>query len=265
MNKKEKHQHDLKPLFAAYLNDGQAGPLQEYLLAHSGLPGRRANLELAEAFADSAGAAARISGDLAWELCLDMAAIPPEAAPVDDPREFLPFCGAAGLGAIGAALPPSSVAGRYEAALAELQVLARDPRWRLREAVCFGGQRLLAARGIDTVAALRQWLAGGSWLEMRAAAAIVAEPALLADKKMAVSALLLHREIVAQLLAARDRKSESFRILRQALAYTISVVVAALPGEGRAWLERLQQAPDPDVQWIVRENLKKKRLQHLGE
>ncbi len=292
MNKKEKHQHDLNPLFAAYLQNGQAGPLHEYLLAHSNLPGRRANLELAEVFADSAGAAsrvdrgaasrvdrgaasqvdrgavsrvdrgaaARISGDLAWELCLDMAAIPPEAAPVNDPREFLPFCGAAGLGAIGAV-----TSARYEAALAELQVLARDPRWRLREAVCFGGQRLLASRGIDTVAALRQWLAGGSWLEMRAAAAIVAEPALLADKKMAVSALLLHREIVAQLLAARDRKSESFRILRQALGYTISVVVAALPGEGRAWLERLQQAPDPDVQWIVRENLKKKRLQNLGQ
>lgn len=257
MNKKEKHLRDLKSLFAAYLNDGQAGPLEEYLLANSNLPGRRANLELAEAFADSAGAAAR--SDLAWELCLDLAGIPPEAAPVDDPREFLAFCGVAGLGAIGAAAP-----ARYEAALGELQLLARDPRWRLREAVCFGGQRLLAARGIDTVAALRQWLAGGSWLEMRAAAAIVAEPALLADKKMAVSALLLHREIVAQLLAARDRKSESFRILRQALGYTISVVVAALPREGLAWLERLQQAPDPDVQWIVRENLKKNRLKDVG-
>ena len=260
MNKKEKHLDDLKPLFAAFLSSGQAGPLEEYLLANSSLPGRRANLELAAAFADSAAAAARTGSDLAWNLCLDLAAIPPEAAPVGDPREFLPFCGAAGLGAIGAVTP-----ARFEAALAELQTLARDPRWRLREAVCFGGQRLLAARGIDTVAALRQWLAGESWLEMRAAAAIVAEPALLADKKMAVSALLLHREIVAQLLNARDRKSESFRILRQGLGYTISVVVAALPREGLAWLERLQQAPDPDVQWIVRENLKKNRLKDVRE
>lgn len=258
MSKKDEHLQDLKPLFETFLETGDPVELAQYLLDHSALPGPRANLELAEAFADTAGAAAVVGGDQLWTLCQEMAGLPAEMAPVNHPREFLPFCAAAGLGAIGAAVP-----SRFDPALETLRNLARDPRWRLREGVCFGAQRLLAARGIDTIAALRQWVGGGNWLELRAAAATVAEPALLKDKKMAVHALQLHKEIMAQVLQAQDRSSEPFKTLRQALGYTISVVAVALPREGLDWLGKLQQAPDPDVQWIVRENFKKERLKNL--
>jgi hypothetical protein len=36
--------------------------------------------------------------------------------------------------------------------------------------------------------------------------------------------------------------------------------VAALPGEGFARLERWAASDDPDVRWLVRENLRKSRL-----
>ena len=38
------------------------------------------------------------------------------------------------------------------------------------------------------------------------------------------------------------------------------MVVAALPPEGFAYLHQLAGSPDRDVQWILKENLKKARL-----
>jgi hypothetical protein len=56
------------------------------------------------------------------------------------------------------------------------------------------------------------------------------------------------------------RKTDDFKALRRALGYTLSVVVRALPNPGFAWLRELAASSDPDVRWIVRENLKKNRL-----
>jgi hypothetical protein len=49
-------------------------------------------------------------------------------------------------------------------------------------------------------------------------------------------------------------------VLRQGLGYCWSVAVAALPDEGFPRMERLASLDDPDVRWVVRENLKKARL-----
>jgi hypothetical protein len=53
------------------------------------------------------------------------------------------------------------------------------------------------------------------------------------------------------------------RVLRKALGCCWSVAVAALPEEGLPRFERLERSTDPDVLWIVRENLKKARLARL--
>jgi hypothetical protein len=50
------------------------------------------------------------------------------------------------------------------------------------------------------------------------------------------------------------------RVLRQALGYCWSVAVAALPADGFARLERWAAGDDPDVRWLVRENLRKSRM-----
>jgi hypothetical protein len=130
----------------------------------------------------------------------------------------------------------------------------------MREGVCFALQRVIPGRSRETLAELGRWVAGGEPLEMRAAVAAVAEPALLREEETARAALALHRAILEQVLRVQDRRAEGFRVLRQGLGYTVSVVVQAVPGEGFAFLSQLADSPDPDVQWIARENLKKNRL-----
>jgi len=49
-------------------------------------------------------------------------------------------------------------------------------------------------------------------------------------------------------------------VLRKALGYTLSVAIAATPEAGLALLVQLSASVDKDIQWIVRENLKKQRL-----
>ncbi len=50
------------------------------------------------------------------------------------------------------------------------------------------------------------------------------------------------------------------RTLRQGLAYCWSVAVAADPVTGVPRFERWARDPDPDVRWLVRQNLAKSRL-----
>jgi hypothetical protein len=95
---------------------------------------------------------------------------------------------------------------------------------------------------------------------MRAAVAGVAEPKLLRSPAVASRALRLHREVFARITSAQMPKPREFGVLRQALAYTLSVVVAALPVEGFSFMEELVGIRDQDVRWICRENLKKDRL-----
>jgi hypothetical protein len=73
---------------------------------------------------------------------------------------------------------------------------------------------------------------------------------------------LLHR-ITSGIVDAPDRGTEPFRVLRQTLGYGWSVAVAASPEEGIARLDRWMGSDDPDVRWVMRENLKKKRLSSI--
>ena len=64
-------------------------------------------------------------------------------------------------------------------------------------------------------------------------------------------------------ISAAARRDDGFRVLRQALGYGWSVAIAALPADGLARFERLRASPDPDVQWVVRETMRKDRLKRL--
>jgi len=59
---------------------------------------------------------------------------------------------------------------------------------------------------------------------------------------------------------AGSRKQESFKVLRQGMGYALSVLVCKRPGEGFTLLRKSAAVQDADISWIVRENLKKKRL-----
>jgi hypothetical protein len=143
-----------------------------------------------------------------------------------------------------------------------LRALAGDARWRVREGVAMGLQRYAAADRARLLALTTAW-AGGSPLERRAAVATLAEPPLLRDPDVARAALDVLDRVTAGVADAADRRDDGFRALRKGLGYAWSVVVAALPDEGRPRFERWLDEPDRDVRWIVLENLRKARLERL--
>lgn len=216
----------------------------DYLLRESGLPGPRGNLELAQAVAEE-GDEARFRRYLAYT---------PERAPTNTPDEFLAFCGVVGLGMLLAQ-------GRRDL-LPELRGFADDPRWRLREAVAMALQRWGAADMAALLDEMARW-SDGSWLEQRAAAAGLCEPRLLADPAQVDRVLAILDRITANLAGSADRRSEGFKALRKGLSYCWSVAVAAHPHSGKAFMERWFASQDPDVRQVMRENLKKKRLERI--
>ena len=130
------------------------GEWDRFLTEGSGLPGPRANLELAVAVADEAPAA------LIHRY-------------VEDDDEYLALCGAIGLGRLVVEGNSSAEAG--------LRALAEDPRWRVREGVAMGLQRVGDTDPRRLLAICRRWLEDGSWLVQRAVVAGLCEPRLLDD------------------------------------------------------------------------------------
>jgi hypothetical protein len=227
---------------ADYLSELNSTPDQvTFLREHSRLPGPRANLELMQAAAD--GADERSFRE--W-IALGSG---------DDPTdEFLAVCGLVGLGRLLAE-------GRRDL-VGELYAYASDSRWRVREAVTMALQRVGDA-DID-----RLFRIVGSWAEdrpyvQRAAIAAASEPRLLRTGKASRAAVDLVDQVTANLEGMPERRSDEFRTLRKALAYCWSVVVVANPAYGMPRMERWIDSTDPDVRWIVRENLKKARLARL--
>jgi hypothetical protein len=93
----------------ALLEDPNAfATLEAYLVANSRLPGPRANLSLAQAFADEVGLLG--IDDARWQLLHEWTTIGAAEAPTGDPREFLPFCALQAFGALyaSAGLPSTT-------------------------------------------------------------------------------------------------------------------------------------------------------------
>ena len=138
-----------------------------------------------------------------------------------------------------------------------MRARAVDDNWRIREAVAIGLQRLAKDRPDRMADIAREW-AGGSPIEARAAVAAVAEPPLLKTPAAVEAALDVLDAATRKVVESRDR------VLRQALGYAWSVVVAADPARGLPRFERLAAVNDEDVHWIVRENRSKSRMQKLN-
>jgi len=213
-----------------------------FLLDESGLPGPRGNIELAQVVADLG----------TCELFECYLAFTSDIAPTNSPQEFFAFCGALGLGKL--------LAEGDVTQFARLRLLASDPRWRTREAVAMALQRLGDVDMPTLLVEMAQW-ATGNCFEQRAACAALCEPRLLKDNQAARETLKLLDMITASVFSAADRKNEGFIALRKGLAYCWSVAAAASPEVGTRMMERWLRSDDKDVRWIMRENLKKKRLE----
>jgi hypothetical protein len=207
-----------------------------YLGEHSGLPGPRANLELANAVADA-------GGDAVFDTLIATG------------DEYLVLCGVIGLGRRLA--EGSDVVAR-------LKEHAADPRWRLREGVAMALQRLGDADPARLRRIASAWAKDGDPLVQRAAVAAVCEPRLLRTPESRGHALDLCQAVTDSLRArpASGRGAE-VRVLRQALGYCWSVAVAADPAAGLPRFTVLSGLDDADVRWIAAENRKKARLSAL--
>jgi hypothetical protein len=214
---------------------------EAYLLQESGLPGPRGNLELAQAVADEGSR----------PLFEHLVTFTAEAAPTNDPHEFLASCGVVGFGRL--------LAEGDEAALAIIRPFASDPRWRLREGVAMALQRWGKTDMPALLAEMQTW-ACGSRLEQRAAAAALAEPALLKRREETEAALLILDDITTSMQHSADASTVDFKVLQKGLSYCWSVVVAAAPAAGKPLMEKWLASYDPIIRRIMLENLKKNRL-----
>jgi len=226
---------DLRAAFCA------APDPEAFIREHSNLPGPRGNLELA-------GAVAEEGDEPLFRRLVKWTA---DRAPVNTPDEFLMVCGVVGFGSLLAE-------GRTDL-LPELRSFGSDPRWRTREAVAMALQRWGRVDMDGLLSEMRSW-ADGNRLEQRAAVAALCEPALLRDEDHCRAVLEILDEITGSIEGAADRRDDAFRVLRQALGYCWSVAVAADPDDGISALGMWMPCADPDVRWVMRENLKKKRL-----
>jgi hypothetical protein len=212
-----------------------------YLTERSGLPGPRSNLELLYAFGDVAPA----------PLVVRLA---------DDQDEYLRCCGTAALGRLILEAPGDA---RLTATLTER---ARDASWRVREGAAMAGQRIGAASPEGLAGLVGRWLDTGDPLVARAAVAAACEPPILRPspllRAVALDACVRATDILRAVPAARRREAD-VRTLRQALGYCWSVAIAADHSGLVPFAEDLGTDTDPDVMWIVRENLRKKRLAFL--
>jgi hypothetical protein len=208
-----------------------------FLLKESGLPGPRGNLELAHAVA-------QVGSKQQFEKFLVI------EAEENTPEVFVVFCGIIGLGKLAVNEPKLFV---------RLREYASDPRWRIREAVATGLQPAGDQNMDLLLQEMKRWSTGG-WYEKRAAAATLAEPRLLKQPKHARQVLRILDKITASMEHVVEGKDESFKVLRQALAYCWSVAVVSLPEEGKPLMEKWLKSPNSHIHGIMKENLKKNRL-----
>jgi hypothetical protein len=149
---------------------------------------------------------------------------------------------------------------------ADLWELLRDyashPLWRLREAVAAGLQYVGDRDMPALLHQMRTWAAGPP-LVQRAAGAALCEPRLLARPGDVRTVLELLDSITAGVPAAAQSDAPGWQVLRQGLGYCWSVAVAALPSEGKPYIEHWLASTDPNVRWIMRENLRKARLERM--
>jgi hypothetical protein len=222
----------------------ELGDWDSFLLRESGLPGPRGNIELGRAVAEE--------GD--EELFRRFLDYDEATAPTNSPQEFLAFCGVLGLGRLLAE-------GNMEL-LATLRRCASDGRWRTREAVAMALQRWGEADMVSLLREMEEW-SKGSVLEKRAAAAALCEPRLLGDRSHTREVLRLLDSMTVSIEEVQDRRSDEFTAFRTGLGYCWSVAVVALPEEGKRLMEKWFSSDDSDVLWIMKENLRKKRLERM--
>lgn len=212
------------------------------LLEHSHLPGPRGNLELLYEFS-------RDARKDEIETCLSY--ISPDVR--NSPEEFVGMCG----------ILSYSIHHQKEIqkVLSFLKEYTGHDSWRIREAVAMSIQEISEKNLEKVLTGLDDFIHGHDF-EKRAVVAGLCEPKLLTDQKTNLQILdILYR--ISQTIDHDDKLDEGATSLRKALGYGWSVVICAIPDEGKQLFEKMFDWSGKHIQWILKENLKKNRLQKL--
>lgn len=231
MTKKEILIHELKFV----IDDPEK--LERFIIENSNLPGPRANLELALALSE-------IYDNI--EVLTKWTEIDEDQADVNDPKSFLPFCSAVALGRLYTKTKDKKI-------VRILKKLASDDRWRIREAVAFGFQRIGEDNFSEIKKIFSEWIEESNNREKRAILVSLAHPKIL-DRNTSLFCF----EILEDVFETMER-DDDFEILKKGLEFTISVYTAACPEYGFSFLEKWM-GKDKVIDDIIRSNLKKKRL-----
>ena len=248
--------HETLSSLVARAFTGNRRPLEYYLRDQSRLPGTRANLELVNSLSNLLAAIVPEQPEQVWVL-LQYLVQDEKMVVKNTPDEFVILCGVVAFGAC------ASVQTEWHAEVFEkMKLFACSNSWRVREGAAMALQRLLPVIPHETIKFLKELATRGNCFQQRASVAAIAEPPLLNDQAMIDAALAIQRYVLGRVhkLSATDRKREDVRVLRQSLGYTLSVVTAAGPEKGFALMRDCAKWDDADINWILRENLKKKRL-----
>lgn len=250
----------LQPLVERALT-GQPGFLEFYLRDQSRLPGTRANIELAQDLSQHLAFLTPAFPDEMRALLNHLVREEPHVA-TNTPGEFVVMCGVLGFGASAV-----TMAEWREDIFERLSHYAHSRSWRVRDAAVLAFQKLLFAAPDKTLLLLMDLLDRGDCLQLRACLAAISEPTLLTSSQFVSSALIMQRIAIEYLhaLPAAERRRGDARALRQTLGYTLSVVTAANPDDGFALMCEIATWSDPDINWVLRENLKKRRLAKFRE
>ncbi|HEY7419028.1 MAG TPA: hypothetical protein VH593_27855 [Ktedonobacteraceae bacterium] len=254
--------HDTLPALVEKALAGSRRPLEFYLRENSRLPGPRANLELAQDLGHTLSTALSQRSALVRALLDDFLDTTQRTINSNTPDEFIVLCGIVALG-ICASMYPAWRSETFDT----LDQHANSGLWRMREGVTLAYQELLSADPGATIERLLVLAMQGSYLQQRAAIASFAEPRLLYVAKILDAALTAQRLVLERVhvVPASERKQENFRILRRTLGYTLSVVTASAPDAGFSIMRECVGWGDGDIRWILRENLRKKRLAKFAQ
>ncbi len=218
----------------------------DYLKENSGLPGKRANLELLLT-------AVELGDEKFFKECLKYNE---KLAPTNTQGEFVAMCGVTGLGKLISN-------GKHEY-FDLIREYANDSRWRIREGVAMALQLIGDKNFDDLINGVRDWITGSNY-EKRAVVAGLCEPRLLKNRDNSQKVLETLNKIMESIDSISNKNSETFRVLKKGLGYGFSVAIVACPEKGKDIFEKLLLKSDKDILWILKENLKKKRLEKMDK
>lgn len=251
----------LAPLVDRALS-GNMRPLEFYLREQSRLPGPRANLELVNELTHLLAALVVEQPKGVEELLCYLINDERQRIVSNTSAEFVILCGIVALGQCSVACPTW-----WSTTFELLDKRACSHLWRVREGVALAFQRMLPAVPHETITFLTILATRGNYFQQRAAIAAIAEPGLLHTPVLVNAAMEIQHVVLERIhtAAGADRRREDFRSLRQTSGYTVSVVTVADPERGFALMRECATWGDADITWILRENLKKKRLAKFVE